>query len=194
MRNFLRNTVAALGIFLSALAAVSPAFALTNPPTFAPRNFQTQQTHYLRAQVNFTSCVFAALTCSVKVGNVPYNAFMVRAFTQTTTTWATSASLTAAIGTGLPNAGPYNNLMTATTIQTAGNAIAQTVVAGGLGETVTGNGATPNGQDGGFDIYVTLLAGTSNPTAGQTTVILEYIAPNDGACINYPLTGPTGAC
>lgn len=192
MRNFLRNTVAALGVFLMSLSALSPvAFALTAPPTFSPRLFLSQQTHYIRTQVNFNSCVFASLTCTVKLGNVPYNAFLVRAFTQTTTTWTGATTMTLGLGT---TATAAVNIMAATTILTAGNAVAQSVAAGGLGMTVTGNGVATTGQDGGFDIYGTLTATVALPTAGQTTVILEYIAPNDGACIDYPIQGATGAC
>jgi hypothetical protein len=190
----LRNAVAALGVFLMSLAAISPAFSLTSPATFAPRNFQTQQTHYIRFTVSANSCVYASLTCSVKVGNLPYNAFVVRIYSQNVVTFSggSVSAMTASIGTG--TAGPYVNLMAAVNILTAGNAVAQTVAAGGLGETVTGNGAAQNGQDGGFDLYATLTATTGAPTAGSAVFIVEYIAPNDGACIAYPLQGATGAC
>ena len=81
MRKFLRNSVAALGMFLASLATLSPALALTAPPTFNPRMFQTQQTHYLRFTVNFNSCAFGTgLVCTAKVGNLPYNAFIVRGY------------------------------------------------------------------------------------------------------------------
>ena len=48
---------------------------------------------------------------------------------------------------------------------------------------MTGNGAVQSGGNGGFEIYVTLVStGATAPTAGNAVVILEYFAPNDGAC------------
>ena len=71
-----------------------------------------------------------------------------RAYSQTTTTWNAGTSASIGLGTVLPAI----NLMASTAVTAAGNAVAQTVAAGGLGESVTGNGATPTGQDGGFDL------------------------------------------
>ena len=68
-----------------------------------------------------------------------------RAYSQTTTTWNAGTSASIGLGTAI-------NLMASTAVTAAGNAVAQTVAAGGLGESVTGNGATPTGQDGGFDL------------------------------------------
>lgn len=191
MRNFLRNSVAALGVFLSVLAAGAPAaFALTSPATFAPRQFQTQQTHYIRFSVNSNSCVYSSLVCTFKVGNLPYNAFVLRIYSQTTTTW--NAGTSASVGLGVNS--PATNLMASAAVTTAGNAVAQTVAAAGLGENVTGNGATQTGQDGGFDLNATITIVGALPTAGATQFVVEYIAPNDGSCINQPLTGASGAC
>lgn len=187
MRNFLRNSVAALGVFLMSLAAVAPAFALTNPPTFSPRQFQTQQTHYVRFSVNFNSCVYSGLSCSVKVGNLPYNAFVTRIYFQTTTTWNAGTSASIGVGTNTP----ATNIMASTAVTSAGAGVAGTAV---IGETSTGNGATPTGQDGGFDVFATITIVGALPTAGATQLVVEYIGANDGACINQPLTGPSGAC
>jgi hypothetical protein len=187
MRNFLRNSVAALGVFLSVLAATAPAFALTNPATFAPRMFQTQQTHYIRFSVNSNSCVYVSLACTVKVGNLPYNAFVLRIYSQTTTTW--NAGTSASVGLGVNS--PATNLMASAAVTTAGNAAAQTVAVGGLGESVTGNGAAQTGQDGGFDLNATITIVGALPTAGSTQFVVEYIAPNDGSCTNG---ASAGAC
>jgi hypothetical protein len=80
--------------------------------------------------------------------------------------------------------------MAATTVLTAGNAVAQTIAAGGLGVTVTGNGIAQTGALGGFDIWVTLTYTVAVPTAGAAVGIIEYIQPNDGACAPVP-TGAT---
>lgn len=188
MRNFLRNLVAALGVVLT----TTSAFALTAPPTFSPRMFQTQQTHYLRFSVNSNSCVYVSLVCSVKVGNVPYNAFMLRVYSQTTTTW--NAGTSASIGLGTVT--PAVNLMASTAVTTAGNAVSQTVAAGGLGESVTGNGVavSTTAQDGGFDIFATITIVGALPTAGSTQFVVEYIAPNDGTCTAVPLGATAPAC
>jgi hypothetical protein len=183
----IRNLAGAFGIGLSVLAVAAlstPAFAQPNPLTprsFAARIFPTQQTHYLRFPIAFNSCVYVANTCSFKVGSVPYNSFMVRAFTQTFTTYSGGGvtAMTVSFGT---TATPTTELMAATTILTAGNAVAQTVAAGGLGVTVTGNGIAQTGTLGGFDIWARITATTGNPTAGVGVGIIEYIAPNDGAC------------
>lgn len=191
----IRNIAGAFGIGLSVLAVAAlttPAFAQPNPLTprsFAARMFPDQQTHYLRFPIAFNSCVPVSLTCSFKVGSVPYNAFIVRAFTQTFTTYSggSVSAMTASFGT---SATPTTELMAATTILTAGNAVAQSIAAGGLGVTVTGNTIAQTGTLGGFDIWVRITASTGYPTAGVGVGIIEYIAPNDGACTNVG-TGAT---
>src|SRR5258708_34662221 len=83
MRNFVRNLVAAVGLALSILAvaflSVPVAYAQPVPlgqRSFSPRMFQTQQRHYLRFSVNFNTCVYVSLACPVKVGTLPYTAFL----------------------------------------------------------------------------------------------------------------------
>lgn len=159
----------------------------------APRIFQTEQTHYIRFSINFNSCVPVSLTCSFKVGTVPYNAFIVRAYTQTYTTFSGGgvAAYTVSFGTTTT---PTTELMAAVSIITAGNAVAQTVAAGGLGSTVTGAGIAQTGTLGGFDIYARVTATTGNPTAGAAVGIIEYIAPNDGSCTQVGLGVTAPGC
>lgn len=191
---YVRQSAIALlvGLGIGSFLVGPAALALVIPQQFSPRYFQTQQTHYLRFAINFNSCVPVSLTCSFKVGSVPYNAFMVRAFTQTYTTFSGGGvtAFTAGFGTAAASA----NLMTATSVLTAGNAITQAIVAGGLGTTVTGNGIASTGADGGFDVWVTITATTGNPTAGAAVGILEYIAPNDGACAPVPIGSSAAGC
>jgi hypothetical protein len=196
MRNFLRNTVAALGVFLMSIAALSPALALTNPATFAPRMFPNQQTHYLRFVVNFNSCVIAAAatTCSLKVGALPYNAFLTAIHKQIITTFNPTTSATVSLNVTGAGAG----VMAAFNVFTgqATTAALDTSFTG-AGELVTGAGATATGADGGFDLYMlyTVGAAGSQGTQGQVVFILEYIAPNDGACLqNVPFGGTSAAC
>jgi hypothetical protein len=187
----LRNLTAAVGIALSLLAAVSQvAFALTNPPSFNPRVFPTQQVHYQRFTVAFNSCTYVSLVCSVKVGAIPYNAFIARIFAQTTTTW--NAGTSASIGLGTVT--PAVNLLASTNFTTAAAGAAQTVVSANVGLAVTGNGIAQSGTNGGFDVFATITIVGSLPTAGQTTFIVEYFAPNDGTCIAVPLGSTSPAC
>jgi hypothetical protein len=200
MRNFWRSLTthvrdtaigALAGLGLGALLIGPVAQALVIPGQFAPRVFAPQQTHYLRFAINFNSCVPVALTCSFKVGALPYNAFVVRAFTQTFTTFTGATTETVSFGT---TAATTTELMAATTVLTAGNAVAQTIAAGGLGVTVTGNGIAQSGADGGFDVWARLTATVANPTAGAAVGIIEYIAPNDGACILVPMGSTSPGC
>jgi hypothetical protein len=205
MRNFLRNTVAALGISLSVLAAFSPAFALTNPPTFAPRNFPNQQTHYMRFVVNFNSCLVLAAntTCSYKVGALPYNSFLTVVHKQIITTFNPTTSATVALNTATGYTVSSGALTGSVAIMAGFNVFtAQPTTAvfdsafTGAGELVTGSGATATGSDGGFDLWVTYTTGAagSQGTQGVVVLIVEYIAPNDGSCINTPLATTAVAC
>lgn len=180
-----------IGASLASGLAVLCVLALVTVPVLAqrssaPRFFTDQQTTYLRFAINQTSCVPVTLTCTFKVGAVPYNAFIVRAYTQTFTTFTGATTATVAFGTAPSSA----NIMAAATILTAGNAVAQTVAAGGLGVTVTGNGIAQSGALGGFDIYATITYTVANATAGAAVGIIEFILPNDGACTAVP-TGAT---
>src|SRR5215470_16041517 len=96
MRNIFRKS---LGVLAALLAIAGVAYALTNPPTFAPRYFQTQQTHYLRFTVNFNSCALVSNTCSFKVGSVPYNTLILRAAQQIITSFNSGTTDTVALGT-----------------------------------------------------------------------------------------------
>jgi hypothetical protein len=169
-----------------------------------PRSFQTQQTHYMRFVINFASCTpSTGLTCFVRVGAVPYNSFLTAVHWQTTTTYSGNSVSVLNIGLGV-SAGATTvpnqlilaatNMITATTTQ---NLITNFV---GSGVDAVGNAAVINPPPtilltggtqtsnlvvpatGGFDIYATITATTGYPTAGQTTIVLEYIAPNDGSC------------
>ena len=200
MRKFIRNLVASVGLALSVLAIgvlSAPEVALaqlsTAPRGPVPRYFQTQQTGYLRFAINFNSCVYVTLTCTFKVGSVPYNAFMMRAYTQNITTFSGGGvtAMTASFGT---TSSAATNLMAAVTILTAGNAVTQSLAAGGLGTTVTGNGIAQSGLNGGFDIYVTITATTGAPTAGAAMGLIEYAFPNDGSCAPVPLGSTAAGC
>jgi hypothetical protein len=198
MRNIFRNTIGAVaaGLFLFAALAttlVVPAMAQPNPiapRSYSPRLFLSQQTHYERFQVNFNSCVYVSLVCSIKVGTLPYNAFVVRGYFQTTTTW--NAGTSASIGVGTVT--PAVNLVASIAVTTAGNMTVATIAPTGGGVSVTGNGIAQSGTLGGFDLFATITIVGALPTAGATTWVVEYIAPNDGNCIAVPLAATSPAC
>ena len=188
MKNYLRST--ALGLGLMFAGASAPALGQGVTPNFSPRYFGDQQTTYTRFSVNFNSCnVVVGTPCSFKVGAIPYNAFIVRGYTQTFTSFTGATTMTASLGTAVATPG---NLVGATSILTAGNAAALTIAATGLGlgvngtVGVTGNNAAPTGSNGGFDLWVTLTTTVAAPTAGSAVMILEYVLPNDGACTSVP--------
>jgi len=172
-----------LGLSLVAYAAV---------PNFAPRQFQTQQTHYLRFTFNFNSCTPVAGTCSIKVGAVPYNAWILRAYQQIATSFNSLTSDTLSIGT---TATPTTELVAAQSIAAAaGGATALTVVSTNAGTVVTGDGATQTGGNGGFDIWARWTQVGTLATAGAASYVIEYAGPNDGSCKTVPLGSTAIAC
>lgn len=190
----LRSIYAAFAFLLIAGAA---AFALTIPATYAPRMFQTEQTHYLRFTVNWNDCVLASNTCSVKRGAVPYNAWIIRINQQIITNFNSGSTDTVAITTapGAATASTSGVLMDPVSVHSgAGGATSQTVKSISAGINATGNGDTPTGSNGGFDIYSQFIQGSTAPSAGQAVYVIEYIAPNDGSCIFVPLGSTATAC
>jgi hypothetical protein len=209
MRNYFRSVVAGLGAGLMIAGALAPAFALTSPPTFAPRYFPTQQTHYERHVVTLSpsgltadgvnTCVWNATTpfvCAVKVGALPYNAFVVRIYMQVTTACTASTACGLGVGTGTVASGNQLNLMATASILSTTGSVSQTVVAANAGIAATGNGIAQTGADGGFDLYITGTATVALPTAGTAVIVVEYFANNDGGCVpGVPIAGGTSpAC
>jgi hypothetical protein len=192
-----RKLLAGLAGTIAGLAFIGVAFGLTNPPTFAPRNFQSQQVGYFRINATYNAmngypCVLASGSCVVKVGALPYNAYVIRATQQIITNFNSQTTDTLALGISATSA---NELVAAQTVHSgAGNQSSLTVASAGSGVQVTGNNATQTGADGGFDLYVKYAQTGTAPTAGQAIIILEYIAPNDGTCIDVPMGATFGAC
>lgn len=182
----------------SLLAGPVLATTLTITPTqsLSSRIFPDQTIHYIRFTFNFNQCTLRAAdtACSVRVANVPYNAFMVAISKQIITTFNPTTSATIALGTS----GQATNLMAAFNVFTAQptTAVYDTAFAG-AGVLVTGANAAATGLNGGFDIYATYTVGAagSQGTQGQAVFVLQYIAPNDGSCLPQPpLGGAAAAC
>jgi hypothetical protein len=203
MKNYLKSAAAgfamALFAFTALLLPIMPVSAttLTITPTqsLSSRMPTDQQVQYERFTFNFNQCQLRAAdtACSIRVANLPYNAFVVAISTQIITTFNPTTSATIALGTS----GQSANLMAATNVFTgASTAAAFTTNMAGAGELVTGAGATATGLNGGFDIYATYTVGAagSQGTQGQIIYIIQYIAPNDGSCTGVPLGGTAAAC
>lgn len=192
-----RNIFARLGKARALLAVAallglaSAAFGLTTP-NFAPRQFTTQQTHYLRFTFNFNSCTPVSGTCAVKVGAVPYNAWILRAYQQIATSFNSLTSDTLSLGVTSTSG---NELVAAQSIAAAaGGATALTVISTAAGTVITGDGATQTGGNGGFDIWAKWTQVGTLATAGAASYLMEYAAPNDGSCKTTPLGGTNIAC
>jgi hypothetical protein len=199
MRNIFRNLVAAAGLALSILSVASlsvpVAFAQPVPQGqrgFVPRYFQTQQLHYTRFTVNFNSCTPPG-NCSVRVGTVPYNAYLLRVTYQGTVAFN---STTNSIQLGRTS-GAADIMAAVAGFQATINSTQGTIVAAnagvGFGSGV-GNTAVQTGLNGGFDVFATMSFTGTAPTAGQAVFVLEWAAPNDGLCAPVPLGATAGAC
>lgn len=190
------NALLALGI---GSLAIGPVFATTLTITpqqiQAPRVYPDQNTHYLRFSFNFSQCPLRAAdtACSIRVGALPYNAFLVAISKQIITTFNPTTSATVALGT----AGQSTNIMAAFNVFTgqATTAVYDTAFAG-AGELVTGAGATPTGANGAWDLYATYTVGAagSQGTQGQVIFVVQYIAPNDGSCTVVAPGASAAAC
>lgn len=179
-----------VGLGIGSFLVGPAALALVVPPQFSPRQFPSQQVHYLRFTVDFNDCVLVAGTCSVKRGSVPYNSYIIRASQQVTTAFNSGTTDTLAIGTASGGA----QLVAAQSVHAGTAGLPLTVVAANLGIAATGNGIAQTGSNGGFDIWSTYAQTGAAPTAGTAVIIIEYIAPNDGACVYVPLTATSAAC
>lgn len=199
---YLRNIGGALvgALFAAAVVAMSilPASALVFPGQFAPRVFQTQQTHYERHVVSITSTgiivdggglatPFSSGSASIRIGALPYNAYLLRFQLDTVTACNAGTTCTLALGT----ASGGGQIAAASTIAAA--AITNPTLSG-AGLSVTGNGATQSGANGGFDIWLTVAQTGTAATAGTVVVVLEYLGPNDGGCTAVPLNATASAC
>jgi hypothetical protein len=184
------------------LAASAVAMALTVPATYPPRQFQTEQTHYLRFTVNYNDCVLVSNACSLKRGAIPYNAFVIRAYQQIITNFNSGTSDTIGIGTWasasiqpVASGGGGLIVLPQSVHSGAGGATTLTVYSGSAGIGSTGGGDLAEGTDGGFDIYTLYVQASTAPTAGQAVYVIEYIAPNDGTCVSVPIGSTTAvAC
>ena len=204
-----RLLTAAAGIVVGAAVGTQifgPALALVFPGQYAPRFFPTQQTAYERHVISMTAtnctadtaqntAVFAAGSCSIRIGALPYNAFVVRAALQITTFCNAVTTCTIALGTA---SGGAQLLAAQSILAAAGSGVLTPAVAATAGIVSTGNNIASSGADGGFDLYATIAQTGGGVTTGTVVVVIEYYNPNDGGCpTNVPiptLANTVGPC
>lgn len=181
------------GLAIGSLLVGPFAFAQIGPiapRSFAPRSFQTQQTHYLRFTVAFNSCAPVG-NCTVKVGTLPYNAYLLRINYQGVTAFGSTTNL---ISIGTTATSSVNIMAAVTGFQSTVAPVAGTLVAGNLGTIITGNNVAQSGTLGGFDVYATMTFTGSAPAAGLAAFVLEFAGPNDGSCTAVPLAATAVGC
>lgn len=186
----MRNLTRKILLSVAAISAVA-AIAVAQTRQFAPRQFNTQQTHYLRFDVSWNSCTLVANTCSVKVGAVPYNAWILRAYQQIQTSFNSATTDTVGIGT---SSGGVDLVAAQSVHGAAGGATELTIVAANAGTVKTGAGLAQTGANGGFDIYATFAQTGAAPSAGRASYVIEFAGPNDGSCVAVPMGATAAAC
>ena len=201
----------AAALFVAGVMATTlivPAAAQVTGPagnrSYPPREFLSQQTHYMRFTFNFNSCVIpaGAAVCSLKVGTLPYNAFLTQINLDLITVFNPTTSATVGLSTAATGATilAAQNVFTGATLGAAPYVWCGTTCGAGtfagIGIGVTGNGIAQSGTLGGFDVYAVYTTGAngSQGTTGQLIGIIQYIAPNDGTCIAVPLATTGVAC
>lgn len=167
-----------LGAALASLVVVSTAaFALTNPPSFPPRQLQNQELTYFRKTVNFND---ANISAGVKFGALPPGAFITGIKCYVTTAFNAGTTNSLLIGT---TQGGSQILAGGTTAGTncvaATTGIQSITAAAGLGLAVTALSNTPTGSTGGWDLWVTYTQTGTAGTAGAVTFIIDYAVNND---------------
>lgn len=191
-----------VGLGIGSFLIGPAALALVFPGQYAPRYFPTQQTHYERHIINITStscsadtaqnvALFSAGSCSIRIGALPYNAFVVRAALQITTACNAATTCTAALGTA---SGGAQLLAAQSILAAAGTGVLTPAVAATAGIVSTGNNTTASGANGGFDLFATIAQTGTAATAGTVVVVLEYYGPNDGGCTQVPMASTAGPC
>jgi hypothetical protein len=190
MRNFFRNTAAAIGIALSVVAAVVPGYAQVEPSANStvprqpvPRLFLSQQVAYIRNTFAFNSCTQASNVCTVKWTNasLPYNAAILRVSAIIYTAFNSTSTDVFTLGTTSANA---NEIVTTCNIHALATPVACTLAT--AVNTNIGNSTTPSGVNGGFDLFMKWTGGGGTPSTGLMAVVVEYVMPNDGLCTEVP--------
>lgn len=166
-----------LGAILASLVVASTAaLALTNPPSFPARQYQTQNLTYFRKTVNFND---ANISAGVKFGALPAGAFITGIKCYVTTAFNAATTNNLKIGTTQAGSDILAGGVTAGTNCVAATTGIQSITAApGLGLAVTG-AATPTGSTGGWDLWVQYTQTGTAATAGAVTFIIDYAMNND---------------
>ena len=175
------NRVLAAMVALASIVAIPASFALTVPGTYPPRVLQTQTTVHFRKTINFND---ANIATGVKIGALPAGAYITGIRCYVTTAFNAGTTNSILVGTTNVAGGSSGNLLAGGT--TAGtNCVAGTTgnqnmsSAAGLGLAVTALSNTPTGSSGGWDLWVAFTQTGTAATAGQATLLIDYVANDD---------------
>lgn len=130
-----------------------------------PRQFHTQQTHYLRFDVNYND---TGIGSGVRKGTLPAGAIITSTSMMITTAFNAGTTNVLTVG---GNSSSYNDIVAASDVD----------------ETATGltNGVKPTSSSLGKlaadrDIYAMYTQSGTAASAGAATVIIHYVVNNDG--------------
>ena len=199
MRKLFHSIVAGLALAGAIVAAVNlvPAWAqvavstTTDPHQPEPRQFPSQQTHYIRTTFNFNSCTQSSNICTVKLmgASLPYNSVVLRVTAVIFTAFNSTSTDVIILGTTAANA---NEIVSSSCNIHAVGVVACTMDTGG--PAATGATTAQSGKNGGFDLYMKWTGGGGTPSAGRMALIVEYIPPNDGLCVVTPFGSTNASC
>jgi hypothetical protein len=178
MKLSIRNLISASVLAAMAAFAAAPiAFALTSPPSFPARVVPWQANTHFRKTINFND---ANIGTGVKFGALPAGAYItgIRCYVTTAFNAATTNSIL--LGTTAAGAQLLAGGVTAGTNCVAATTGNQSMTAApGLGLSVTGKQFTPTGSTGAWDLFVTYTQTGTAATAGQVTIIIDFVGDDD---------------
>lgn len=160
----------------------------TAPRQPEPRQFPWQAVHYIRDTIAFNNCTIASNTCppyKLAAASLPYNAIILRVAVAVHVAYNSGTADNFTLGTDSTTA---TNLMSVTcSLHTLG---LTSCTVSSTNNVVLGQTVTQTGANGGFDVWLKYNQTGAAPTAGLASVLIEYLAPNDGLCT--PFINPSG--
>jgi hypothetical protein len=170
--NFLRNLIAAAGLFvLTALTVIGGAIAVTpydGTRNFPARFFSTQQVHYYRFTVNFNDPQIGTFQ---QIGTVGKAAFITNVEVEVVTAFNAGTTNTLTVGTTSTN---INEIVSSADLTGNGSSSLSTQVTRvtrGFGRSLTASGDT--------GIFVKYAQTGTAATNGQAIVVITWVPNND---------------
>lgn len=133
----------------------------TNTPGNTARQSAQQQTHYIRATVNWND---PGIATGRRIGTLPAGAIITRITARVVTAFNAATTNVLTVGT---NATAYNNLVASGNVTNTANTTSTPT---------TGVGAI---MPADTDVFATFTQTGAAATAGQVVYVIEYAANND---------------